>query len=157
MQVHQLMTRRPISIGRRTTVRSALQLIARNHLTQLPVVEADGRLVGVVGERELLDDALGRSLPHALLPTSPVGAAHHRYVEEVMVGAPVAVGPGTTVVDALDLMADDRVRCLPVVDDRDRLVGVLSRSDIAQAVGGRGPEAARARATRPTPAAAPVG
>ncbi|MEU8238994.1 CBS domain-containing protein [Actinoplanes missouriensis] len=113
--------------------RAAEQMTAHG-ITALPVLNSAGRLIGMVGESDLLwhrvpaePDADDRNHPD----TEPV----HRpaMVVEVMSEYPVTTTPGTDVADVAQLMLDHDVRSLPVVEDG-TVVGIISRRDILKAM-----------------------
>jgi len=94
----------------------------------LPVVAADGRLVGLLSHREL-----ERAEPSAITTLS-VGEVNYLLakirVEQVMRREVITCGPGTLVEVAGQLMRDRGIGCLPVVDERRRLLGIVTDDDI---------------------------
>lgn len=90
------------------------------HVRHVPVEDDDGRLVGLVTMRDLLAILSG-----ALRPSSgPVS------VDQIMKRDLITAQPDTLSVDALRLMRDHKVNCLPVVDDDGRLVGLVTDTDL---------------------------
>lgn len=94
----------------------ARELIERG-ITGLPVVDADGHVVGLVSELDLL-----RAVRDGIDPAQVT-------VEAVMDRRPLFVGPDTDLFIAIDLMDEWQVRRLPVCVGS-RLVGIISRRDI---------------------------
>ena len=113
--VTEVMTHEVVTVGPAELVTVAAELMLHHRHTALPVVEA-GRLVGILSEADILTD------PQA-------GRSTHATVGAVMTRSPITVDVRATVGGARALIADRGLRTLPVVDG-DRLVGVLSRSDL---------------------------
>jgi CBS domain-containing protein len=99
-------------------LREAAKLMKRGDFGSIPVVE-NGRLVGVVTDRDIVVRAVAQGLD-----TSSA------QVREVASTGPVTVEPNQDLDEALRLMAQHRVRRLPVVEG-EMLVGVLSQADVA--------------------------
>ena len=99
-------------------LREAAELMKLGDFGSVPVVE-NGRLVGVLTDRDIVVRAVAQGLD----PSSA-------QVGEVASTGPVTVEPDQDLAEALRLMAQHRVRRLPVVDDG-KLVGVLSQADVA--------------------------
>ncbi|TIC84336.1 CBS domain-containing protein [Nocardioides sp. GY 10127] len=134
MLVHEVMTSRPISIGPRTRVKAAMRLLATNKLTSLPVVTAEGVLVGIVSEADLLRDALSPDVRARVWPTHVPEPTHDRpeHVEDVMNPHVVTVHPSTDLAVAVELLTSMGAKSLPVLDAAGQVVGVISRSDVVR-------------------------
>jgi CBS domain-containing protein len=110
------------------------------HVRHLPVVKA-GELVGVVSERDLLRASLSS--------ISNVGLGEKKaflnsvQIKEVMSRRLIVVQPSATIQEAAEIMADEKIGCLPVVDEG-RLVGMVTETDLLHYVA----EAGRARRTK---------
>lgn len=115
--VSSVMTSDVVTVGRGDRISTAVELLLRHRYTALPVVEPDGRLVGLMSEADALGDPLYSQTTHP----KTVGA--------VMATAPVTIEATATVGDARSIVADSGLRLLPVVDDA-KLVGVVARSDL---------------------------
>jgi CBS domain-containing protein len=87
------------------------------HIRHVPVVDEQGRLVGLLSHRTLLR-LLARSLPDG----EPVA------IRQIMTADPVTVAPTTPTLEAIELMRTHRVGCLPVVEDG-ALVGIVTAQD----------------------------
>jgi acetoin utilization protein AcuB len=113
------------------SIQHARELMDSHRVNQLPVV-VDGRLVGIITDRDLreafpsvFDSPLfGRRKPK-VTTTDPRTVT----VELVMTPNLATVGPGDSMADAVRLMRRQRIGALPVVE-RERVVGILTRSDI---------------------------
>ncbi len=85
----------------------------------LPVEDTKGSLVGLVTMRKLL-----RHLTH---PANPKDAEAN-YVKDIMISDPITIGPTATLVDAMLIMKDKKVGCLPVVQQGE-LIGMISEKE----------------------------
>jgi CBS domain-containing protein len=126
-RVADIMKRQIVSVGagdRLTTVEDIMTLGGVRHM---PVVEG-GELVGVVSERDLLRaslsnlDAAGHDHRRAHL--------HAVEIRTVMSAPPIVIGPSASVKRAARTMADNKIGCLPVVDQGGRLVGLVTETDL---------------------------
>lgn len=141
LQVGDAMTRPVVSVGEGASIREAVELLVGQELRALPVVDADGRLVGFLSNSDLTARAgLGAriELLGAMSEAARAGYLDRlpadRRVADVMTRDVVSVESRATVAQATRAMSERRLKRLPVVDDAGRLVGVISRSDILRAV-----------------------
>jgi CBS domain-containing protein len=121
--VSRVMTSDVVTVGRGDLISTAVELLLRHRYTALPVVEPDGRLVGLMSEA----DALGSGRPRGDPLFSKT--SHPRTVGAVMTTPPITIDATRTVGDARSIVADRGIRLLPVVDDG-TLVGVVARSNL---------------------------
>lgn len=147
--VSEIMTTEVVSVRPDTTVEDTLTLLSRHNISGVPVVDDDGRLVGLLDDSDLL---VGEARLHG--PTTvellgawiPIPGERRRYEEEVrralaatageaMDPDPVSVGPQATVEDVATLIVHRDVSRVPVVDDDNRLLGVVTRGDLVGAMG----------------------
>jgi CBS domain-containing protein len=119
-KVHEVMTSNPQSVSPATTVRSAAEVMEREDVGSLPVVEDNGTLVGIVTDRDIVVRVVAAG-----------NDADHVRVSEVLTEHLVPVRPDDELEYAMDLMAKNQVRRLPVVYDS-QLVGMLAQADVAQ-------------------------
>lgn len=119
-RVREAMTPAPTTIEASENVVEAARLMASQDVGSLPVVD-DGQLVGMVTDRDLALQVLAKDLD-----------PHKTVVASVCSENPVVVGPEDSLDEALQRMAREQVRRLPVVEDR-RLVGILAQADVSRA------------------------
>jgi CBS domain-containing protein len=108
-----------VTISADTGVGAAIALLAERRIGAVPVVEGEG-VAGVFSERDVIQGLAGGAA--GLLAQS---------VRDVMTAPAVTVGPGDSVLGALSLMTQRRIRHLPVVDGG-RLVGIVSIGDLVK-------------------------
>jgi len=118
-RVEEVMTRNPASVKPDNTVMDAVLIMDKLGIGALPVVDENGRLVGIFTERDLLRRVVARRRdPEKTL------------IRDVMTPNPVTVKPDESVTEALRIMSSLKVRHLPVVNDAGVLVGIVSIKDI---------------------------
>jgi CBS domain-containing protein/mannitol/fructose-specific phosphotransferase system IIA component (Ntr-type) len=130
LTVRDLMTERPRVTRSDTLLREAAVDMVNAGLGALPVVDEDSRLVGLLGERDLLRDLLTSVVlgsPVAKAPTP--GADRRRRVRDVMTRQVLCVAPEQPLSEVVSLMVNKNVDRLPVVR-QGQLVGFLTRGDI---------------------------
>jgi CBS domain-containing protein len=125
-QVEAAMSSPPVTVGAEEFVSAAMARMLGRGLGCLPVVDGGGGLVGLLTRTDLLRHQIEVELTPAPAPAP---------VESVMMATPAAVHPDATLLDAAMLMSTRGVRHLPVVDDQQRVVGMLSDRDLRNAVG----------------------
>jgi CBS domain-containing protein len=143
MRAHQIMTRRVVTVSPETTVVEAAELMLRNRISGLPVVDGEGKLVGIVSEGDFLRRGeigtgrkRGRWLRFILGPGKAAAdfvQEHGRKVSEVMTASPLTIAEETPVETIVDLMEKNDIKRLPVVG-AGKLVGIVSRANVLQAV-----------------------
>ncbi len=134
LRVRDFMTRDVVTLGPEASAKEAWALCREHSIRHIPVVE-DGRLVGLVSDRDLRDVSPGRGdREAATLQWVGVG--------DMMVRDLSTIGPLDTLENAAREIHDRKIGCLPVVDD-DGLAGIITSSDmlrtLIQLVGGDGP------------------
>lgn len=132
MLVQDVMTHSTTTVELETTIKHATELLAAHQISSLPVLDADGRLAGIVSEADLIRDAFPRDPRSQLTLIEGEDEPPMRFVSDVMTAHVIAAHEGTDVAEAVDLMTSSGIKCLPVVDDRGNLVGILSRSDLVR-------------------------
>lgn len=120
MQIRELMSKSVVSITPEESAALAARLLTRHNLGMLPVCGQDGRLVGVVTDRDIVTRCLAAGQDPSRVP-----------VEDIMTRELETLSPQEEVEAASARMADGQVRRLPVVEDG-RVVGVLSLADLAR-------------------------
>lgn len=134
MLVRDLMTPDPQTITPEATVKEAVTRLADLGVTSLPVTDRWHRLLGIVSEADLIRDLVPRDPRSQGRPVevAPLFAPH--VVDEVYTRATISVREDDDVATAVDMMTVSSAKSLPVVDSDGRLLGILSRSDVVQAL-----------------------
>ncbi len=143
MRAHQIMTRNTLTVLPETSILEAARKMLENHVSGLPVLDASGKLVGIVSESDFLrrseigtQQKRPRWLQYFLSPAHSANDFIHergRKVEDVMTRDPVVADEGTSLDELVHLMEKNGIKRLPVVRD-DKLVGIITRANLLQAV-----------------------
>lgn len=132
MFVSRSMTQKVITTGPETDVFDAYEKMLQNRIRHLPVTDADGRLIGIVTDRDIRS-----ALPYSLIKDSSRKVEAEKVkdlkVMDIMTADPKTIGPHHTLQDALLLIQELRVGALPVVDKAGRLKGIISVRDLLRA------------------------
>lgn len=137
------MTRPVITVTPDTTIVEAATVMLQRHVSGLPVVDASGKLVGVVSEGDFIRRAeigtgrrRGRWLRFVLGPgksASDFVHEHGRKVSEIMSTSPLTITEDTALAEIVALMEKNHVKRLPVMRGH-QLVGIVSRANLLRAV-----------------------
>ncbi len=127
MLVKNHMTTKVITIAPSTSVSDALNLIRINKIRRLPVIDREGRLVGIVSEKDLL---YASPSPATSLSVYEIGYLLSKLkVEEVMSRKVISISEDVPIEEAALIMAQNKIGALPVVKDG-KLVGIITETDI---------------------------
>jgi CBS domain-containing protein len=145
MRAHQIMTRQVITIAADAPIVDAANTMLDKHISGLPVVDQAGKLVGIVSQGDFIRRAeigtqrkRGRWLKFLVGPGRAASDFVHergRKVGEIMTPDPCTVTEDATLEDIVELMERNNIKRLPVMRG-DRLVGIVTRSNLLQAVAG---------------------
>jgi CBS domain-containing protein len=137
------MTRPVITVTPETTIVDAANLMLQRHISGLPVVDAAGKLIGIVSEGDFIRRSeigtqrrRGRWLRFILGPgksATDFVHEHGRKVADIMTPEPLTVTADTPLEAIVELMEKRNVKRLPVTRS-DRIVGIVSRANLLQAV-----------------------
>jgi len=125
MKVVDVKTRNPLSISPSETVAQADELMSQNRIRQLPVVK-DGALIGIITDRDLRS-FLSNSL---LSPPEEREHALGTEVNEIMTTHPLTVAPDDELQDAVELLLEEKIGGVPVINESERLVGIITYIDV---------------------------
>ena len=134
MLVRDVMTPDPVTVVPETHVKDALLRLADLGITSMPVVDDQQRLLGIVSEADLIGEIVARDPRAQERPIVVDALFAPRTVDEVYTRSALSVSPEDDVASAVDGMTTTAVKSMPVLDVHGRLVGVLSRSDVVQAL-----------------------
>lgn len=130
MRVEELMARQVETIGRNDNLRRAADVMTRERIRHLPVLE-EGRLVGILTQRDVLEAGMSSALGYGekarreFLVTIPV--------KEVMTDEVVTIGPQEDARRVAELMLEHQIGCVPVIEGT-KLIGLITETDLLRLV-----------------------
>jgi CBS-domain-containing membrane protein len=133
--VNDLMTRAVVSAYRGACFKDIVQVMIKRGITAMPVIDEGHRVAGVVSESDLLakEERKGggkRRWFGRRRDRSSWTKAQALTAEDLMTTPAITVHPEATIVEAARLLDEHRIKRLPVTDDENRLIGIVSRRDL---------------------------
>jgi len=130
MFVSRSMTRKVVTVDQEASIFDAHELMAKNKIRHLPIVDQKQHLIGIVTDRDIRS-----ALPNRFFELSPdeeekIAAIK---VKDIMAKDPITISPTYTIQDALLMIQNAKVGALPVVDEDKRLKGIISVRDLLRA------------------------
>jgi CBS domain-containing protein len=116
------MTPAPVTIAPEASLAAALATMRQHEIRHLPVVDADGRFVGIVTDRDLRQASFARF-------RTLTESSQDLMVQDVMTCGVVTIDPRATVARAATVMFERRIGSLPVVENG-QIVGILTERDL---------------------------
>lgn len=141
IRVSEIMRTGIFTVRPDTFLSDAIHMLVIHKISGLPVLDADGRLVGVITEADFLR---GLGVPnhhptHSLWQTLESMFAHHGEVanmegtvSDLMITDVITVKPDASVLDAIELLKKNRIKRVVVCDDERRLHGIVTRTDFVK-------------------------
>jgi len=128
MKASEIMTRPVITVRTDTPVKEATALLAKHAITSMPVLDDDGRLVGMVSESDILANRIQHD-PRSHLRRDEEHPDPAHFVGDVMTTPVVAMADSADTADIADLMLRYGVRSVPIVNGGE-VLGIVSRRDL---------------------------
>jgi len=138
--VQDVMTKNALSVLKFENLMHVAGILSKNNISGLPVVDKQKKVIGIITQADILSMVGVRKehtfkdlLKHMLgepLPERKTGDI----VADIMASPAITIKTRANIAEAVQIMDEKRIRRLPVVDDGNRLVGIISRADILKAV-----------------------
>ena len=128
MQARQIMTSPVFTVRAEASIRDVAVLLLEHRITAAPVVDADGELIGMVSEGDLVLDRFGHDPRSQVRPVEdePPGP---QTVAEAMTRTVIALGPSADAADLAQTMLESDVHSIPIVEGP-TVTGIVSCSDL---------------------------
>ena len=142
IKVKDIMTKEVISVSPETEITNAAKILLENRINGLPVIDAFGRLIGILCQSDLVAQQKGIPVPsvftllESFIPLTSMKRIDKEMekiaaltVKEAMTLEPVTVSPETDIEDVAKLMVDKKYHTLPVVEGG-KVVGIVGKEDV---------------------------
>ena len=142
LKAKDIMTTEIITVSPDTEITSAAKILLEKRINGLPVVDAYGRLVGILCQSDLVAQQKSIPLPsvftllESFIPLTSMKRIDKEVekiaaltVKQAMTPDPVTVSPETEIEEVARLMVDHKYHTLPVIEE-DKLVGVVGKEDV---------------------------
>jgi CBS domain-containing protein len=138
--VRDVMTTNVLSITKFESIMRVADILTEKNISGLPVVDKENKVVGIITQadilsmigvsrehtfKDLLKHMLGESLPERRMGD---------HVGDIMTSPALTIKPDANIAEAVKIMDEKRIRRLTVADEKNVLIGILTRADILKAV-----------------------
>lgn len=127
MLVRERMSPHPVTVQADTPITEALRMLREKNVRRMPVLDAEGGLVGIVSEKDLLYASPSPATSLSIYELHYM--LSHLPVSEVMTKDVITVSPETPIEEAARIMSDHKIGGLPVVEG-ERLAGIITETDV---------------------------
>ena len=128
IRVKDLMTQDLFTVCSDNRLILAHEIMAWARIRHIPVIDANYKLVGLISHRDLLRASVSSLEP--LADDKNKRAMKSIPIEKVMKKDVITISPETVVQEAARIMRDAKIGCLPVTDDQDTLLGIITEADL---------------------------
>ena len=126
MLASEMMTKQVVTLSSTAILREAYQLFTSKRFRHVPCVDAAMKLVGILSDRDLLR----RAAHIGAIPKPTQAAWEDESVSSVMSHQVLVASPDTEMREVARVLFHERIGCMPIVDDAQLLVGIITRSDV---------------------------
>jgi acetoin utilization protein AcuB len=132
MKINKLMSRDIVIVELNDPLSRVKELFEQTSFHHLLVVE-DGRMFGVISDRDLLK-SISPNIDSVAATTRDL-ASLNKKAHQIMTRQPISLNENATVTDAIDIFNDNKISCIPIIDDEEKPVGIISWRDIMRELG----------------------
>ena len=142
LKAKDIMTREIISVSPGTEIANAVKILVEKRINGLPVIDASGRLVGILCQSDLVAQQKMIPIPslftllESFIPLTSIKRIDKEVekiaalkVKQAMTPNPVTVDPQTDIEDVAKLMVDEKYHTLPVMEGN-KVVGIVGKEDV---------------------------
>jgi CBS domain-containing protein len=140
MFVRDVMTTNVISVTKYENIMHVANILTEKNISGLPVVDKEGSVIGIITQADILSMVgVGREhtfkdlLKYMLGEKLPERRVGH-FVGDIMTSPALTISPDANVAEAVRIMEEKRIRRVTVVNEKNELLGIITRADILKAV-----------------------
>jgi len=141
VKAHDIMTKKVFSVKKDTTIKEVAELMAKEKISGIPVIEDDGKVAGIISEKDFLSSMGSEDKTHFMAFVaeclSGKGCAAFpvslQKAEDIMTSPAIIVREGATVFEISNIFTQKNINRVPVTDREGKLLGIVSRADIVRA------------------------
>jgi CBS domain-containing protein len=140
LHVKDVMTKDVISVTKFESIMHVATILSERNISGIPVVDKERKVIGIITQADILsivgirrEQTLKDLLKHMLgepLPQRKLGDL----VGDIMTSSVLTMRPDANIAEVTKIMDEKKIRRLPVVNDKNELIGIISRADILRAV-----------------------
>lgn len=143
MKVKDIMSTNVLTVSKDTSVEEIAGILVKNNISGVPVVDEENRVIGIVTEKDLLYKDIKPRFPAmveilgGMMFLSGVKEYNTELkklvatkAEELMTKRVITIDPDSTIEKAAGIMVNKNINRIPVVDEDNHLLGIISRADI---------------------------
>lgn len=138
IKARDVMTAPVVSVQKDTPLQRVAEIMARHHISGLPVIDSKGKVVGLISEKDFLRHMEGQDtnsfmkvVAHCLQSKTCVALSMRKQkAADIMSAPPLTVDEHTPVSQIAALFLKEKINRAPVIDQKGTLVGIVSRADI---------------------------
>lgn len=119
-QAKEIMSKNPLKVAVGTSIEDAVRLLVNHRITGLPVVDKNGRMVGVLSEYDIIVQVAKSKKINTHIFAKPIQYSRKVY----------AVDETTPLEKIMDIFVKTKFRRLPIIDSSKKLVGIITRRDL---------------------------
>lgn len=140
MLVKDVMTTDVITVQKFESVLAVADILASRNISGIPVVDKQGKVIGIITQADILSvvgirkDRTFKDLLKHMLGEPLLDRKMGDIVGDVMTAPVHTTTPETNIAMVVLIMDDKKIRRLPVVDEKKKLIGIISRADILKAI-----------------------
>lgn len=131
MYVKDHMTKNPKCIAKDTSISTALDLMAQNDFHRLPITDKDGKLIGLVTEGLISDSSGSKQTSLSIYELNYLLSRTN--VSDIMIKDVITISPDAIIEEAANKMLLNHINVLPVVDEENTVIGIITENDIFRA------------------------
>ena len=141
VKARDIMTRQVFSVKKDTPLKEVAGLMAKELISGIPVLEDDGKVAGIISEKDFLIHMGGRDKTHFMAVISEClnGKAcvampvRSQKAEDIMTSPAITIREDATAVEISNIFFEKNINRVPVTDREGKLLGIVSRADIVRA------------------------